>query len=167
MKIQMKHIALHISLLISLLTLAACGSKVVIDDERTFGGNVWNRFSPEVFEIDLSNTDDYFNIDIAVSIDTARFRYDMLPLTVNLYSPGGEHRFFYADMPLKEKGRWKGEMTADGYRVVQRRVRPFFSFNGTGTHRIEIGQGTSQYDLEGVRSVRLYVENTKVDYDDL
>ena len=149
-----------------MILFAACGNKTVIDDERLFGKNVWNRFTPEVFDIGLNNVDDYFNIDIAVSVDTDVFRYQTLPLTVNLYSPNGEHRFFYADMPLKEQGRWKGEMK-DGYRVVERRVRSFFSFNGTGTHRIEIGQATSQYDLEGVHSVRLYIENTKVDYDDL
>lgn len=154
------------SIIFGALLLTACGSKTVIDDERTFSGDIWNRFTPEVFEVDLTNVDDYFNIDITVSIDTARFRYESLPLTVNLYSPAGEHRFFYAEMPLKENGRWKGEMR-DGYRVVERRVRPFFSFNGTGTHRIEIGQATSQYDLEGAHAVRLYIENTKVDYDDL
>ena len=153
-------------IILGILLLAACGNKTVINDERTFSGDIWNRFTPEVFEVNLSNVDDYFNIDIAVSIDTARFRYQSLPLTVNLYSPAGEHRFFYAEMPLKENGRWKGEMK-DGYRVVERRVRPFFSFNGTGVHRIEIGQATSQYDLEGAHSVRLYIENTKVDYDDL
>lgn len=153
-------------LLMATLLLAACGSKTVVDDTRTFANDVWNRFTPEVFEVDLNNVDDYFNIDIAVAIDTARYRYESVPLTVNLYSPAGERRFFYAELPLKEQGRWKGEVK-DGYRVVGRRVRPFFSFNGTGTHRIEIGQATSQYDLEGIHSLNLYIENTKVDYDDL
>ena len=47
------------------------------------------------------------------------------------------------------------------------RIRTLFSFNAKGEYRVEIGQATSQYDLEGVSSLRLTVENTKIDYKDL
>ena len=150
-----------------LLTLSACGKKTIIDDERTFGRDVWNRFTPEVFEFNVSNTEDYYNIDLTVTVDTTLYRYGSLPLTVNLYSPNSERRMFYAEVPLKENDRWRGEMAEGNYRTVSHHIRTFFSFNAKGDHRMEIGQGTSQYDLEGIHSVQLTVETVKLDYSDL
>ena len=161
----------HLALL-GVMLLAACGSKNIIDEERTFAGDVWNRFTPETFEVNVDNTDNYYNIDVTVTVDTALFRYSLLPITVNLYSPAGERRMFYASVPLKENGRWKGDIVSgttekEGRRQVTSRIRTLFSFNAKGTHRLEIGQATSQYNLEGIGSLRLTVENTKIDYKDL
>lgn len=154
-------------LLLSLLplTLASC-NKNILDEEREFGGDTWNRFTPEMFETHVNNVEAYYNIDLTVSIDTTVFRYTSLPLTVNIYSPNGEHRMFYSEVPLKENGRWKGE-TDDGRRKASTHIRTFFSFNGKGEHRIEIGQATSQYDLEGIHSIELEIYKIKLDYGDL
>lgn len=154
-------------LLLSFLsfTFASCG-KHILNEEREFSEDIWNRFTPEVFETHVGNIDAYYNIDLTVSIDTAIFRYTSLPLTVNIYSPNGEHRMFYSEVPLKENGRWKGEID-DGRRKASTHVRTFFSFNGKGEHRIEIGQATSQYDLEGIHSIELDIYKIKLDYGDL
>jgi hypothetical protein len=105
-------------------------------------------------------------MDVTIAADTAVFRYSLLPITVNIYSPAGERRMFYASLPLKENGRWKGEIVGER-RQVTSRIRTLFSFNAKGEYRVEIGQATSQYNLEGVSSLRLTVENTKIDYKDL
>ena len=152
--------------ILGVLLLGGCGKKNVIDEERTFDKGVWNHFTPEVFEVTVNNTEDYYNIDMTATVDTALFRYNILPLTVNIYSPNGERRMFYASIPTKENGRWKGEKKGDR-REITSRVRTFFSFNSTGTHRVEIAQATSQYDLEGINSFRLTIENTELDYGDL
>ena len=156
----------NILLTLAVLLCMGCGSKNIIDEERTFANDVWNRFTPEVFEVSVNNTDDYYNIDVTVAADTTVFRYSLLPITVNIYSPLGERRMFYASVPLKENGRWKGEIVGDR-RQVTSRIRTLFSFNAKGDHRVEIGQATSQYNLEGIGSLRLTVENTKIDYKDL
>lgn len=154
-------------LLTAAALFAGCNNKVVIDDERTFANDVWNRFTPEVFDIDIDNTDNYYNIDFSVSIDTAHFRYSSMPFTVNIYSPTGERRMFYTTIYFKDKGRWNGEPAADGYYVFSNRIRSYFSFNSRGTNKIEVAQATSQYDLEGVHSLGVYIEKTSVDYDNL
>lgn len=151
---------------LGVLLFAGCGSKKIIDEERDFARDVWNRFTHEEFEVEVRNIDDYYNIDLTAMVDTAVFRYSTLPLTVNIFSPAGERRLFYTAIPLKESDRWKGEMK-DGKREVTARVRTFFSFNSKGTHKIEIGQATSQYNLEGIGGIRLTITNTKVDYNDL
>lgn len=150
------------------LLLVSCGSKTILDEERTFDNNVWNRFTPQEFEVDVANIDDYYNIDATAVIDTAVYRYRTVPLLFNLHSPNGEQRSFYAEVPFTENGRWRGEMLPGNnntLRTASRRIRAFFSFNSLGTHRIEIGQTTSQYDLEGIHSLRITISKAPLDYD--
>lgn len=151
-------------ILLSFLLLTACGNKEILNEERNFGGEIWNRFTPEVFTVDIDNIDDYYNIDLTLAIDTNHYNEDIFPMTVNLYSPNGERRMFYYDMTLKKNGRWRGEQNGKT-RVVTERIRSFFSFNTEGEHRIEIGQATSKYDLLGPVSLTTYIERTKLDYD--
>lgn len=143
---------------------AACGKKATFDEQRTFKGDIWNRFTPEVFDVNITKPEDYYNINLTIAFDTAVFRYNSIPLTVNLYTPNGERRMFYSEVAFKENGRWKGEMDG-GYRVVNQRIRSYFSFNGKGHHRMEIGQATSQYDLEGVNAITLNIEQAPLDYE--
>lgn len=151
-------------LLACTLLLAACNNRPICDEQRTFAGDIWNRFTAENFDIAVSNINDYYHLDVTAAIDTARYRYDIVPLMVNLTSPGGEERQFYGVIQLKDKGRPRGEMV-DGYRVVSGRLRSFFSFNHAGTHKMAISQTTSQYDLEGIHSLSLTVTRAKLDYD--
>ena len=148
--------------------MCACSDNVIVDESRTFANSVWNRFSPEVFTIDVANAEDYYNINLEVVLDSALMRNPQLPLTVNLYSPDGERRMFYAYINLVENGRWKGQplqgRQRDGLRLMTQCIRPFFTFNTEGAYRMEIGQATSQYDLEGIESLRLTVEKTDIDY---
>ncbi len=153
-------------IILTLMTLASCGKKTLVDDERTFANNRWNRFSPEVFDIQVKDIQDFYNIDLTVSIDTQVYRYESVPVTVNLYSSNSERRMFYADVPLKLNGRWRGEVI-DGRRVASKHIRTFFSFNSNGDHRMEVGQATSQYDLEGIHSIQLKIYKVELDYPDL
>lgn len=151
--------------------LCSCGGKSVLDEERTFANATWNFFTPEVFEFDITNPDDYFNITLEVMLDSALMRNDQLPLTVNLYNEDNERRMFYAYINLVENGRWKGEplkgRDREGLRLMSQRVREFFLFNSSGHYRMEVGQVTSQYDLEGIESLRVKIEKAKIDYKDL
>ena len=146
------------------LLLTACGSDTVYNSEHTFKGNIWNHFTPEVFDIDITNTEDYYNIDFIAAVDTAVYRYDNVPVMIELTSPNGEERQFYGVVFLKENGRWRGEME-DGYRTASGRIRSYFSFNSQGTHHMEVTHTTSQYDLEGVHSLAVVITKAKIDYD--
>ena len=141
---------------------------MLIDETREFDRAVWQRFTPESFDVKVENPDDYYRIDIELVVDSALMRNEQLPLTVNMYSPDGERRMFYAYINLVEHGRWKGEMqkgrTKKGLRVMRQTIRPFFTFNSKGVYRMEIGQATSQYELEGLYSLRLDIERTEIDY---
>ncbi len=152
-----------IPLLLCALMLASCSNKTILDEERQFDRNIWNRFTPEVFTFNVPDAEGYYNIDITVAIDPSLYRYEEVPLAINLDSPQGESRRILTGVPLKENDRWRGEMT-DGYRMVTGRIRSYFSFNSKGAYRMEVGQQTSQYDLEGMHSVAVHITKTKVDY---
>ena len=149
---------------LSALLLISCSKNTVFEETRTFKGNIWNHFTPEVFDITIDNTEDYYNLDFLAAVDTGRYRYDNVPVMIELTSPGGELRQFYGVVALKENNRWRGEME-DGYRVASGRIRSYFSFNSRGTHRMEVSHTTSQYDLEGVHSLSVVVTKAKIDYD--
>lgn len=149
---------------LSALLLISCSKNTVFEETRTFKGNIWNHFTPEVFDINIDNTEDYYNIDFLAAVDTGRYRYDNVPVMIELTSPGGELRQFYGVVALKENNRWRGEME-DGYRVASGRIRSYFSFNSRGTHHMEVSHTTSQYDLEGVHSLTVVVTKAKIDYD--
>ena len=158
-----------LTLFLGVLLLCSCGKKSLLDEERSFANATWNRFTPEVFSVEVENPDEYYNIDLEVVVDTAEMRNNQLPLTVNLYSPEGERRMFYSGIELVQHDRWKGERVEGkpGQRLLKQQIRSFFSFNRKGTHRLEIGQATSQYDLTGVHSLRVSIEKAEIDYESL
>lgn len=148
------------------LLLAACGQKKVTDERHEFKQDVWNRFSPEVFDITVKNNRDYYNIDFTVEVDTALYRYENVPFLVEMDSPAGEHRQFFPAVILKEHGVWRGESQGP-YRKVRGRIRSYFSFNHEGVHRLSVKHTTPQYNLEGIHALTVTVERTEVDYGDL
>jgi gliding motility-associated lipoprotein GldH len=168
-----KHLSFHslslpLTPFLFLLLFAACSSKsdIVIDEQRTFANDVWNRVTPEVFEVDIVDEGDYFHIDLTVAVDTALYRYKEFPFNLDIYTPDGTHRHLTPQFDVKNHDRWKGE--ADGrYRVVTKRVQNYFYFNTPGKHRIEVQQATSQYNLEGIHAFKLHIEKAELDIDKL
>ena len=152
------------SFYLSTFFFSSCGDKsdILIDEQRSFPNDVWNRVTPETFEIDVPDASDYFNIDLSVTVDTALYRYNEMPFYMDIYSPDGTRRHLTPQFLVKENGRWKGE-SKDGYREVTSRVQHFFFFNQNGTHRIEVRQATSQYDLEGIHSYGIRIEKADLD----
>lgn len=45
-----------------LLLFAACGNETLIDEEREFAGDRWNRMTPEVFELNVKDSERYYKI---------------------------------------------------------------------------------------------------------
>lgn len=158
-----------LTILLGTVLMCSCGKKTLLDEERSFANATWNRFTPEVYTVEVENPDEYYNIDLEVVVDTAEMRGNQLPLTVNLYSPEGERRMFYSGVELVEHERWKGERVEGnaGQRKVKQQIRSFFTFNRKGAHRMEIGQATSQYDLTGVYTLRVRIEKAEIDYESL
>ena len=159
----MKKIAIAILVAVVAFQFASCGSKYTFDETHAFTG-AWNRFKPIQFTVDVQQPGEDCDFHLAVAVDTARYRYSSLPVIFNIETDAGERRFFPATVLLQDKqGVWKGEWK-DGLLVVDQRVRDCFSFNRKGTHSVKVGQATHYYDIEGIRSLRLYIVPTATDY---
>ena len=155
-----------IPIVLGVLLFASCGGKNILDEDREFNRDIWNRFTPESFEFQVNNTNDYYNIDLTVAIDTAIYRYRQFPVYLELKSPDGESRRFNGQVDFMERGSWRGEEQGP-YRVITGRMRSYMSFNSKGHHTLEVGQTTSQYDLEGIHSIKANIYKVKLDYDKL
>ena len=156
------------SFYLSTFFFSSCGDKsdILIDEQRTFPNDVWNRVTPEVFEIDVENENDYFNIDLTVTIDTALYRYADFPFNLDIYTSDGTHRHLTPQLSVKANDRWKGE--PDGaYRTVTKRVQNYFYFNTPGKQRLEVQQATSQYNLEGIHAFAIHIEKAEMDVEKL
>ncbi len=153
-------------IVLGIFFLVSCGGKDILDEEREFGRDIWNRFTPETFEFTVNDIDAYYNVDLTVTIDTALFRYDHFPVYLDLKSPDGESRRFNGQVDFKQLGTWRGEEQGQ-YRVICGPMRNYMSFNSKGHHTLEVGQTTSQYDLEGIHSVAVHIYKVKLDYDKL
>ena len=53
-------------------------------EERTFKNNIWNSQSPEVFEIDITDSNAYYTFVFTVAIDTAVYRYETFPFYTDI-----------------------------------------------------------------------------------
>ena len=159
----MKKTVLSLLLFCGLALFTACGKKAVFDETHSFAG-AWNRFEPENFTVNVQDAEELYDLYLGVTVDTAHYHENSLPLHVNVISPVGERRMFPCTIILRDRaGVWKGEWH-DGLLFVDRQVRNCFSFNREGDHTVTIGQGTHYYDIDGIRSVRLHLSPSEMEY---
>lgn len=135
-----------------------------LNEERTFAHDVWNSQTPEIFEIDITDSNAFYSVEFTVSVDTAVYRYESFPFYADIYTPDGAHRHLSPEFPIKQYGRWKGEMR-DGYRVISKRLYDYFPFSKPGTQRIEVKQATSQFNLEGIHSFAINIQKADLDFE--
>ncbi len=145
-----------------LLSCSSGAGDLLIDEQRTFANDVWNSVTPEVFEVNVINDSDYFNIDLTVTVDTALYRYADFPFYLDIYTPDGTRRHLTPQLAVKQNDRWKGESNGR-YRTITKRVQNYFFFNSPGTHRLEVRQATSQYNLEGIHAFAIHIEKAELD----
>lgn len=122
------------------------------------------RFEPEEFIVNVPSEEDYYNIEMTICLDTNIFKGKEFPLVVNMISSEGEQRMFDAHIPLfnfKEGGRiGTFEKT---FQTSSNLVRKYLSFNRKGDFKLQIKQGTSKYELHGIKSIGVKVEKADME----
>lgn len=151
--------------LVASVLLVSCSQNVILDESRDFANHKWMRFEPEEFTAEVKNIDDCFDIYLTATIDTAIFRGNSLPMTLNIYGPTGERRMFRYDLQFKTKkeDQWLGDWD-NGYLTVTRCVRQYFFFNNKGDFKFELAQCTNRYELEGVCSTGIRIVKAQLEY---
>lgn len=147
-----------------LLLFASCGSKTIYDDSHTFAGDIWKRFEPEQFEADIKNVDDCYDIYVTVTVDTALFRENALPLTMKLSNDNRETRTLFGTVILRNReGTWMGQFDNQGRLTCRHKLRDYFFFNSAGRQDIQISQRTSKYEIRGVKRLGLSIIKAEVE----
>ena len=147
-------------LLVSLI-LASC-NKIVYNDTRSFNNSTWMRFEPETFEFSVKNIEKCYNIVATAKIDTTLYKGFDFPLVVDMQNDQGEHRNFYAQIPLFNKQGLRTGEIVDSYQIVSSNIKEYFFFNTSGKQTMAIKQGTHKYDLNGVVNFGLKVEQANM-----
>lgn len=146
------------------LFISACGNKVIMDESHTLPNNTWQRFTTENFNLDISNTDDCYDLYVSVTADTAQLKDNAIPIIVAINSPSNEHRTIFSTIILKGKnGKWLATPDANGNITCSQRVRDYFFFNDKGTHAVEISQRSHRYELSGVKQLNFRVVKAEME----
>ena len=158
----MKRILLPI--ILASLFFASCG-KYHYSHDIGIGTGVWNNFEPRIFEFDWQKPDLCVDLSLSITIDTSRFHDDMLPVGVTIKSPDGELRHFVTKILLRDRdGIIHGKADEQGRFVCTEVIRPHMFFNSKGTHRIEVSQNTSKYDILGIYNVGIRIDKANLEY---
>ena len=162
----MKKTLRYILLFIAATMAAACSNegKVIFDQTVSFENEKWLRQDNKIFNIDVNNVEDCYNINVKLKIDTSMVRGDQLPLIIDLYSENGERRNWRSFVKLRTKeGNWLCPIEGK-YAVADQRIKDYFFFNSKGTHRLEIHHGTDRYEIYGVNEMGVRVVTAKLEY---
>ena len=161
----MKRIFPLIVAMIFTVVFTSCGKKVLFEESRTFSNDTWLRFQPEHFDVQSVSTDNCYNFFVTLTIDTARYRENALPIIMELESPDHENRTLFSTILLRNReGAWLGSFNDNGNLVISQQVRQFHFFNTTGKYSLNLGQRTNKYEIHGIRQLDLRIEKTELEY---
>lgn len=161
---KIRHIIIS---LIVFATLCSCSQKVILDENRTFNNDTWQRFQPEKFSVTPASTDDCYNFLVTVTIDTNRFHEAGLPIIMEIENADHEKRTLFSTLLLRNhEGHWLGAFDDNGTITITQMVRQFFFFNNTTPHSISLGQRTNKYEIYGISNLHFKIEKSKLEYPD-
>lgn len=146
--------------LVLALLFSACGNKTLIDETHPFENNTWLRFNPEIFKVQVNNTDISNCVALTLRYDTAIYQQSQLPLLVDFYIDSNELHNFAPVMRLRDsKGKLRGEMVGQ-YCTITDTIDARRTYNTPGLYTYRIKQRTSKYEIHGINSLTLkIVEN--------
>ena len=154
------NVALGVVVLMAATLFSACGPKTLIDETHVLKENKWMRFEPEAFLFDVTNTSDCYQVTMTMSYDTNILKLESLPLVVDFFADSNElHNFILTFRMFDRKGDRRGTLEGSMCTVSDTLDR-FRFFNHAATYTYRIKQRTSRYELFGISSVGLKVEET-------
>ena len=151
----------RLPLLFILTLLVSCGNRTVLDETHQFDNNCWLRFEPEVFQADINNTERGHLITLSLTFDTSILTSAELPLVVDFFADSNELHNFAPSIRLRNrKGELRGETVAN-FCTVTDTIDRFRTYNQRDTYTYRIKQRTSKYEIYGVSSINLRIEELR------
>lgn len=138
----------------SLFMLFSCGDKKVFEATVTPQNQEWNIFKPIDFNFEIKDTSKPYKITLGIKIDRQKMLEKSIPLSYIFKYPGGENRTAFKNLLVDSATVENG--------VSEFVIVNYKQFNDPGKYLISFTQGTSKYNLEGIESVTLRINETKV-----
>lgn len=147
---------------ISLFSFVACTNSVFFEKEVSFSKKGWNRFRPEEFQFEIKDTDRRYNINFEIKLNDS-FRHYSLPMYYSIDDgSGAESRSGRFSMRIKDlEENFLNPADENGIYLFEQKFQANKKFNTLGTYKYTLEHGTSNYDLEGVVSIRFFVTLAK------
>jgi gliding motility-associated lipoprotein GldH len=140
------------------LLLVSCSKRVLLDETHDFANNIWLRFEPEVFKVDVKNIDDPYLVTMTLSYDTSLFDYETLPLSVEFFvDSNARHTFFPSIRLVNSDGVRRGTVIGQ-YCTVSDTLDRCRLYNEADQYTYRIKQRTSKYEIDGISGVGLKIE---------
>lgn len=149
----------RILVLLLIVLLASCGKNTLVEKERIFDNNTWNRFDKLNFEFPVEKENGYYNIKLVVKHD-GNFEENQLPVYLILNTSSGEERMKEVSFLLKDKGVLQGEKQENVYSVTKD-VWTSIMIADKGKCTVSIENIYPKYDSFGIHSVSLVVEKAE------
>ena len=136
----------------------SCGRKVLLDETHIFDNDTWYRFEPEKYKVQVNNTEKGYVITATLKYDTARLSGDVLPLLLDFYIDSTELHNFTPQIRLFDKKGMRRGATIGQYCTVTDTLDRYRIYNKTGNYTYSIKHRTSKYEINGVTSLGLKIE---------
>ena len=159
-------LSLALAVAVTALFAACREDNVIYSDTHTFKNNTWMRFEPEVFNVDVNDSNECYDIYMSARLDTTVFKDGDLPLIINIYNESGERRMFNGHIQVRDSENRLLGKTIGPFVDVSAKVTKYFYFNRAGVHRFEIKNNSSKYEMPGVANFGLRLEKTTIEYPD-
>lgn len=145
-------------LTITLFGFVACTNSTYFEKEVVFTKKGWNRFRPEEFQFEIKNADKRYNINLEVKLNDS-FQHLSLPMYYSIDdNSGAENRTGRFSMRIKDlEEKFLNPADKNGIYTFEQNFQANKKFNAPGTYKYTLEHGTSNYDLEGVVSIRFFV----------
>ena len=144
---------------ICLLTLAACGSNYVYQQEKTFANGVWTYRDSAVFEFDIQDTTLLYNLYFNMAAQPT-FEHENMYVHLHTAFPSGLRMSKVRSFDVFDpQGNMLGKGSAPATQHIMLQENTFF--NQLGKYRIVVEQYMREDSISGIQSVGLDVERTK------
>jgi gliding motility-associated lipoprotein GldH len=147
-------------LFVALLSLVACDSKRLYEENREIPAGTWDNKNRITFEFDIPDTVTYYNVLINVR-NASQYQFSNLCLFVTTTYPDGKTSKDTLDCPLQDgTGKWMGKGVGDLWDNTLL-FKPSVKFRQAGKYRLEYEHAMRVNPLPYITDVGLRLERVE------
>ncbi len=150
---------LSVIILVSIILLSCENRNFIFNENYVFEQAIWNEKDSASFEVDIADTMKLYNLGLMVE-HSKNYPAQNVYLMINTTFPDGQYFSQKVNIDFANKaGKWFGDCSGD-FCEVEAYIQQGAYFNQPGNYKFTIKQFTRDVDLENIKSVQFFVEDT-------